>query len=1474
MEKGFGQLAVDFVGRFRDPDKPQESHEFQESQQLARCIDLLLPTAKAHPRLADLPRRLHESATIVTDPRTRIDEARRAVDDLSKCFENYLQLIALLKYSDKENLLLGDNHHRGLLTTSLGGLLHGRPDPKNPPTAAEGRIQKANLVTYHARGGGRRDRIYRETKRIRNQVHSAPIVRHDQVFRDATVVLAAYLFATEENVKLISHSLYEQRGYLTALLTRLRSALPLVIEPEFESDSTDHRVTASSDPASPPTSFSDFDDYAVHRRPQMRFAIYGDPGAGKTTFAFELTRRLAQRKRRAPLDRVPLPVLIEASRLTENISFAELIASELDIGADDLHAFMKRNPVVVLIDGLNEIPAQALRAAKAELRHLSTRWREAGFVLTARFPKVFRLLGFRNVRLAPFDDDRVQEFVERKLTGDSGKELIRELRRLPRLLALCRNPLLLHMLVELSLEKVAIPRNRGRLLDEFMTRFLIREEPQIAPISARTMRLLLSRLAFEMRRRRAVSLPEAEVERYVQGRAPELQAGVGAVDVVDAMLGAKLLHQVGDGRVAFFHELIQEYFAARELLGLLRSGGSDLRAFVNDRWWREVVVLAYGLADGSADLFGSLAHSDLALLARGVMDGPEPDVVRQRDVVEQAATVIERGVRGQASAFEALAVVWTDDALRRVGTVIRSERQAADFVERFARDPYSVALDLLRARPTGAIGAGIAVALQRSPRPTSRAGRTHLFNAAVRLIVRKANGEIREPSYKSLCEIALLGTPGDEASLLHEGISALLDVHEVEWADRLAAKFTSDDGLDARLSARLATELVLNGSPARSLRRLDLTRHDWRELVETALLGGRYDWAIQLCARVGSDGLPVMPLRPLARQLLRRTTGKKTGEVLQAVGGRDAATRLLRSMLLDLEVPPTRVGEVTSWLGDPGPLRSRISEYLSLALRQGFQSTGYADIVRWAREGDIGTDIGQRLLDLLLKDKDYAAALLIVHGSGLRGKYQGLFTEAEKALDPTSAAPRSSRWVNVAYDKCWQDWSPQFRSRLIDCAQAGPSDMDSRDWSREALESFRVKLRMELNRLERVVPKAAFELAGIEEEAIRAVVDQIGDIIRRGDGELAFALVAEWTLSIQDLRLDDGLKAVMQQTAGEESRRLARADETHEAFRICDAWGVDPREALGDTHSLSTGHESSAAVAAGFDHGVFLLPEVEAWFLGQLQAGATGGALGLRTSKALRRGLHGAATLGALELLRDSRYKEAGQVIAAFDLEEDFGPELEEIIPDLIQEGKSGIAHQLVRALGPRYSAAFADQVLEAAQERLSRGELAKALGLVESAGLGFVREEFRQRFPEHVANAIEEGRREGVRRVVEVPAATSLLTPRDLIRALDFSSARVPAVVRRVVGDRGYCFARLTGAKVDVFVHGSVIEGSGSVPATGARLLVSVASHPKGPRATWATLSDAGSHEPPKSEPTPLTRDSRSLRELRDAWGAHLREP
>lgn len=582
--QGFGHFAAEYAGEFKDPDKPQEVQRFAEPETLARCIDLILPTALNEKSLLDLPRRLQESANTLADNRFRIDEAHRAVKEIAECFENYLQLIAILKYSGRKDLLFGDDLHRGLFHTSLGGLLHGQPEQRPGRDIGQEEIPTARIVTYNERSNGRRDRIYRATRRIRNRIHSAEAIQPFQVLHDSRLVLAAYLFATEENAKLIANSLYPHQEYLANLIRRLRLDLPFVIEPELEGRSTEKRTGENTDVSRERTSFEQFEEIAYENCSGLRFAIYGDPGAGKTTFVSELTCRLAATKRRSPLGATPLPVLIEANRYTGQDSFKDLIAAELDIAVERLSEFSRHTALVILVDGLNEVPAQAMRRATAELSNLNTQWRRVGFVLTSRFPKVFQLLGFRRFRLAPFDDRRVNDFVASSLRRDRAREFSDELSRLPRLLELCRNPLLLHMLVELSSGGVRIPKNRGKLLHGFMTRFLEREEPQITPVSAPTMRLLLSRLAFEMRSRKVVALPSAEVEQYCQTMIRELQGGVGAVDVFSAIRGAKLLHSVGDTRVAFFHELIQEYFAALELLRRLRSDELDVGSLTLDDW--------------------------------------------------------------------------------------------------------------------------------------------------------------------------------------------------------------------------------------------------------------------------------------------------------------------------------------------------------------------------------------------------------------------------------------------------------------------------------------------------------------------------------------------------------------------------------------------------------------------------------------------------------------------------------------------------------------------------------------------------------------------------------------------------------------------------------------------------------------------------------------------------------------------------
>ena len=1101
---GLGEVAIKYAAEFVDPDKPQEAHRFSEPKQLARCIDLLLPTARGHSHLADLDRRLQESAEVLADDKFRIDEAHRAVKGIAECFENYLQLVAILKYPGQDDLLSGNDVHRGLMHTSLGGLLHGHPEPQARGVTTPDEIPKARLVTYTAQGNGRRDRVYRAIKRIRNKVHSAQSAQPLQVLHDATMVLAAYLFATEENARLIANRLYPHQSYLTDLIGRLRPALPFVIDPQLESQVTEEEASSDGTTSSSDrTSFEQFAEAARNNR-GMRFAIYGDPGAGKTTFVYELTRRLANAKRRSPLGDDPLPVLIEANRYTGEESFKELIAAELDITVERLTNVGREGPLVVLIDGLNEVPAQARLRANSELRNLSTQWRGVGIVLTSRFPKAFPPLGFRRFRLAPFDNRRVREFVAESLEEHKARKFANELLRLPRLLELCRNPLLLHMLVELSSEGVTIPKNRGKLLDGFMTGFLEREEPQITPVSAATMRLLLSRLAFEMRSRKVVSLPSTEVEHFFQALTGELQAGVGAVDVLAAVRGAKLLHVVGDARVAFFHELIQEYFAALELLKRIRSEELEVESLTLDDWWHEVVVLAYGLAESDRYLFDSMAATDLSLVARAVMDAPEPNTERQAEVVERAATVIEGGEPGQGRALEALAVVWNEEALRRAAMALKSRSQVTDFVARFTRDPFEAALDLLQESPTGAVVAGIGVALRRTSRLGSQSQLRRLFRRAVELIVLKADGRAPELSYEPLVQIALQGNAAPEEGLLRDAITTLLEVRQARWALRLAVRYEAcHHDLNAGLSKRLVTDLILHRIPYGScttVNRLRLNQDEWRSLQWLALVNEEYDWVIGL-ARYIDDPVcvPDSLLRHFAHRVVRVGNGRDAGRVLQRIAGRTTAANILGSMLSALEIPPREVGKLARWLCDPSIVRACVTEYFRLAVRQRCGPECYSEIAQWADPGDLDSDLAEPLMSFLVEEEEWEAALLVIHAADLKVQHAQVIVEAEEVLDPSSPRVMSRHWGDLVFRKFWHDWSEGFRSRVLSYSVMHPEDMVLREWSAEALGGLRSLLRNQLERLECVVNRAACELAGIEDEAGEIVKKGIVEVFHRGE---------------------------------------------------------------------------------------------------------------------------------------------------------------------------------------------------------------------------------------------------------------------------------------------------------------------------------------------------------------------------------------
>jgi hypothetical protein len=108
-------------------------------------------------------------------------------------------------------------------------------------------------------------------------------------------------------------------------------------------------------------------DYA-----QGRLAIVGPPGSGKTIALMALTRDLASEAITDP-DK-PLPLLVSAASWeADGTVQAELVgwlAREVPMLADAIPNLVRSRQVVLLVDGLDELPLRILRRGDAEERYL------------------------------------------------------------------------------------------------------------------------------------------------------------------------------------------------------------------------------------------------------------------------------------------------------------------------------------------------------------------------------------------------------------------------------------------------------------------------------------------------------------------------------------------------------------------------------------------------------------------------------------------------------------------------------------------------------------------------------------------------------------------------------------------------------------------------------------------------------------------------------------------------------------------------------------------------------------------------------------------------------------------------------------------------------------------------------------------------------------------------------------------------
>jgi formylglycine-generating enzyme required for sulfatase activity len=406
---------------------------------------------------------------------------------------------------------------------------------------------------------------------------------------------------------------------------------------------------------------------------RRRVALLGEPGAGKSFTLQQLAYLLASEAKQNPS--MPIPVLVPLGGYTSNVSlfdFVEQSASGLlghhggglrSLAADDRLAF--------LLDGVNEIGEASKEYGYGEITKLAKEFPKVILVITCRTLEYPRVISLDRITIRPLNSLQIKAFLESYLGSESGDELFwllvdrdkqakkhywprfeagggnekdfwlaseqpnglrdpwyswdwefwLKLRDNPRsYLALARNPYMLSMIAGTYDVRHLLPTNRGALFKLFVDSLMTREQNRMGGsvwIDEELQYVAFSRLAYAMQRDHLGT----SVDRSYAVKQMVLPG------MLDLAQKESIVERIS-GKIAFTHQLLQEFFAAYGLDRERVEGKvSATDIWPPTEWWRPVgfeetsVILAGTYRENPLSVLEWLRDAQPELAARCVVDG-------------------------------------------------------------------------------------------------------------------------------------------------------------------------------------------------------------------------------------------------------------------------------------------------------------------------------------------------------------------------------------------------------------------------------------------------------------------------------------------------------------------------------------------------------------------------------------------------------------------------------------------------------------------------------------------------------------------------------------------------------------------------------------------------------------------------------------------------------------------------------------
>lgn len=348
-------------------------------------------------------------------------------------------------------------------------------------------------------------------------------------------------------------------------------------------------------------------DKVVLKNPMLM--VLGKPGAGKTTLLQYIAVHCDEvefQPKQVPVF-VSLKNLAETARRADELSLLGYIQKKYcrsDVSEQELETLLSHGRLLFLLDGLDEVPHEKIRAVSKEIYTLVDEYGDNRFIVSCR--KEFQAYkskqfgSFLFCKVADFESQQIENFINNwfdEVTVNTQKEqsikatqLIEKL-RLPenqRIRELSNTPLLLHLICLIFQNRGDFPSKRVDLykegIDLLLTRwnqFNERTQTNTSDIDLVELRTALRQIAAITLEQGKSSFEEGEISLFLESCPRTLSD----IEVLSGLLVKKKWQTY-----AFSHQTFQEYLTAEEFVNS-RPGWQKMLTHIGEARWREVFLL-------------------------------------------------------------------------------------------------------------------------------------------------------------------------------------------------------------------------------------------------------------------------------------------------------------------------------------------------------------------------------------------------------------------------------------------------------------------------------------------------------------------------------------------------------------------------------------------------------------------------------------------------------------------------------------------------------------------------------------------------------------------------------------------------------------------------------------------------------------------------------------------------------------------